>query len=250
MILPIISTHFSLGKSILTLDKPEEQIANNIPTSIFSIAKAHDLKELYVVDNSMSGFLQLIKQAKLSEVNVRFGLKLVVCENLEDKSEESFKTEHKIIVWLKSGLGYPALCKLATKAQTDGFYYIPRIDSHWLDELLTNDLSISIPFYDSFLFNNLMYFNTCIFNYEKYKPTFFRERSELPFDYIIQNALEALKVPIQDTRTVYYYKKEDFKTYMTLKCISKRKILDMPNFDHLSSDCFSFEEYLKQRDSK
>jgi sulfur relay (sulfurtransferase) DsrF/TusC family protein len=52
-IIGLFSSHFSLGKSTLTLDKPEE-IQDNKPISIFSIAKKYELKDIYLVENNFS----------------------------------------------------------------------------------------------------------------------------------------------------------------------------------------------------
>ena len=37
--------------------------------------------------------------------------------------------------------------------------------------------------------------------------------------------------------------KEDFKAYLTFKCINNRSALDKPQFDHMCSHEFSFESW-------
>ena len=44
-------------------------------------------------------------------------------------------------------------------------------------------------------------------------------------------------------RSIYYENKEDFKAYVTFKCINNRTVLENPKFDHLCSDEFSFESW-------
>lgn len=243
--IPIFKSHFSLNSSLLTLE-PAEEIKDNSPISIFSIAKKHGLKDVYIADKSMSGFLQAVSGSHKSGVNLRYGVELTVVANQEQKDEASFKTEHTIIVWLLNSEGYPDLCKLVTCANTGGFYYEPRIDESMLAEYLTDNLAVSVPFYGSFIANNLLKFSTCIFNYERFKPVFFNESSSLPFDTLIQTKLDTLDVELQKVKSVYYYRKSDFQAFMTAKCIGKRTSLDKPNLDHFSSDEFSFESYLEQ----
>jgi len=247
--LPLFTSHFSLNSSILTLE-PAEEIKDNSPVSVFSIAKKHDLKDIFLVEKSMTGFLQATNSAKKSDVNLRFGIKLTMVANQETKDEESFKTEHNIIVWLLNSEGYPDLCKLVTSANTNGFYYIPRIDESYLSKYLTPNLAVSIPFYGSFLANNLLKFSTCLFNYERFNPTFFKEKSNLPFDPIIQRGIDKLKVGAEEVRSIYYYLKKDFPAFMTMKCIGggpgRKATWDSPNQEHFASREFCFESYLEQ----
>ena len=62
-IIPLFKSHYSIGKSILTLEKSAE-ITDSSPISIFSIAKKHDLKEITLVEDSISGFIQAYSYAK------------------------------------------------------------------------------------------------------------------------------------------------------------------------------------------
>src|ERR1019366_9529515 len=153
---------------------------------------------------------------------------------------------HKINVWLLNSDGYSDLCKLVSCANVDGFYYIPRIDEENLSRLLTKNLSVTIPFYDSFLANNLLRFNTCVFNYEKFDPLFFLEDNSLPFDFLIRDKVNSLKVPIQEAKSIFYYKKEDVEAYQVLRCLSKRSTLEKPNLNYFSSDEFCFESYIEK----
>jgi DNA polymerase III alpha subunit len=243
--IPIFKSHFSLNSSLLTLE-PAEEIKDNLPASVFSVAKKHGLKDVYLVDSSMSGFLQAFSGAKKSELNLRYGVELTVVSNIKDKSEESLKTEHTIIVWLLNSEGYPDLCKLVTCANIEGFYYRPRIDEESLAKLLTPNLMVTIPFYGSFLANNSLKFATCVFNYERFNSIFFKEYSNLPFDQVIENKINSLKVSTQPVKTVYYYRKSDFPAFMTVKCIGKRSTWDKPNLDGMASDDFAFETFLEQ----
>src|ERR1700757_118544 len=135
MVIPIFSSHFSFGgNSILTVDEPEknkesgEFLINELkPVSIFSIAKKHNLQDVYIAEKSFSGLVDCYNAAQKTGINLRFGFRVICCADISDKSENSFKSEHRITIWLNDSRGYENLVKLASKAQTDGFYYIPRV---------------------------------------------------------------------------------------------------------------------------
>lgn len=246
--MPIFCSHYSIGRSILTGDEPEE-IVDNSPVSIFSIAKKHNLKEVFIADTNMSGFIQYYKSAEKAKVEFRFGLKLVVCNDLTKKDEESFSSESKVTIWCLNSEGYKDLIKIYSKAATDGFYYIARTDWITLNKQLTENLEITIPFYDSFIHNNKLKNNNCIPSFTK-PPKFHIEDHNLPFDNLLKDfVIEYCKsnnYEMVNSHQVYYYKKEDGISYQTFRCINNRSTLGSPKMDHFSSDEFSFESYLER----
>ena len=61
-VLPLFKSHYSLGRSILSLSPPDEE--GHRPNSIFDLVKEAGLKEFFLVDDSMSGFLQAYVNSK------------------------------------------------------------------------------------------------------------------------------------------------------------------------------------------
>ena len=112
---------------------------------------------------------------------------------------------------------------------------------------------LSIPFYDSFIFNNAMAFNNCIPDFSFTSPVFFIEDNLLPFDKFIQekikNYCSKKKYKIEETKSIYYNKREDFAAYQTYKGICNRSFssgdvgLVNPRLEHCSSKEFSFESW-------
>lgn len=245
-IIPLFKSHYSVGKSILTLEKASE-ISDSNPVSVFSIAKKHNLKEITLVEDSISGFIQAYSYSKDMGIKLIFGLRVTITEDINDKSEASLKKESKIIIFPKNNIGYKKLIKLSTIASSTGFYYVPRLDYATLKENYDDNLMIAIPFYDSFLFNNSLYGHLCIPDLSFFKPIFFVEENSLPFDYIILDKVNLYtkgKYDIQKTQSVFYYEREDFLAYLTFRCINNRTNLNKPNLEHMSSDTFCFENYL------
>src|SRR6056300_41356 len=243
--LPIFKSDFSIGKSILTLNHPKDLEDEEESDSIFSIALENNLSEITLVEDSLAGFLQAHKSSKDLGLKLIFGLRISVSNSKDKDSEKS-----KIIIFAKNDAG----CKLLNKIYS--FAYVELngfIDFDSLKDFFTEDLLIAVPFYDSFIFNNIFNFKSCIPDFSFCTPEFFIEKNNLPFDSILENRV---KLYCKDNnykntlvKSIYYKSKKDFICFQTYKCIciisfSRSRTLESPNFDHLSSDEFSFESYL------
>ena len=75
--LALFKSHYSIGKSILTLKHPEK-VEDGGPDSIFSIAKENNLKEFFLVEDSLVGFLEAKKVSEELNIYLYFGLRLEV----------------------------------------------------------------------------------------------------------------------------------------------------------------------------
>ena len=245
MKLPLFKSHYSIGRSILTLNKAGKSDANG-SDSIIDIAKQFELKHIYLVEDGMTGFLEAHKNCKEENIDLRFGLRMTACADMKTKDEGSRKTEHRINVFALNSDGYFKLIKLHSCAATDGFYYYPRIDFATIHSLWSDkNLLMAIPFYDSFLFNNSLTFQTCVPDFGKIKPFMFLEDNNLPFDYLINKQVnqyaKANDLPIIAAKSIYYKNKADFKAFVAFRCIHDRTTLDKPEQEHMSSDRFCFE---------
>lgn len=242
--LPIFVSHYSLGNSILTLEEAED-INNESPISIFSIAKTHNLQQIHIADRDMGGFLQAYQNANKLNAQLIYGIKIKVCNDRTDKTDESLLTESKVIIWLKNSAAYKDILKIYNDSYKNGFYYTNRTDWKTIQSLWTENLLMSIPFYGSFLFNNLLKFNYQVVpNFGNIQPFLHVEDHGLPFDNLIQDSVDNLAKTSNmnkvDSHTVYYYSPEQFKSYMVFRCIFNRSTFNNPNIDFLASDKFSF----------
>jgi DNA polymerase III alpha subunit len=244
--LPFFKSHYSLGKSILTLAKAGASEPDE-PSSIIDVAKKLELNSIYLIEDSLSGFLEGYKSCEESKLTLRFGLRLTICDDINNKSNESREREHKVIVFLKNSDGYSSLVKISSVACSDGFYYYPRIDFKTLKTLWNeNSLTLGIPFYDSFIFKNNLTYSICIPDFSFCKPIFFLEDNNLPFDFIIKKRVQEFagdKNEIVQAQSIYYENKEDFLPYLTFRCISQRTTLNKPELDHCSSNEFCAQSF-------
>lgn len=249
--IPLFKSHYSIGKSILTLENQEEE-KPDYPSSIISIAKRKKLKTVFLVEDGMSGFLEAYKNCEEEKIKLIFGLRVTVCENAEEKNKESLQKECKYVIIAKNQEGYKRLIKISSAASCEGFYYQPRTDLKTVAKYWdSKDLQLCVPFYDSFLFNNALTFAICFPDFSFTNPVFFLEDNDLPFDHIVKSKVtkycEENNFETLPTKSVYYENRKDFKAYATFRCINNRSTLENPKFDHLCSNEFSFESWKEQQ---
>ena len=122
MTLPIFRSNYSLT-SILTLDQYKKTVDRkaNRADSIFNICSDLGLKDVFIADNNLSGLVEAYENASDAGLNLRFGYRVTVCENIEDKTEASKKTESKLILFAKKD-SFIDLIKLHNISTSDGFY--------------------------------------------------------------------------------------------------------------------------------
>ena len=245
-VLPLFKSHYSIGRSILTLeDDPEEDL---YPDSIIAIAKDNRIKNLYIVEDNMTSFLQAYTNCKKNNIKLRYGLRITITENMNEKNEESRTKNSKFIIFFKNNNGYKNLIKIFSIASKTGFYYEPRIDFRTIKSMWDNqELLLCVPFYDSFIYNNVLRNSLCTPDMDFCKPIFFIENNNLPFDHLIKRkTLEYISennFSFMNTKSIYYKSKLDFKSYLTFRCINSRSCLNKPELEHMSSDDFCFESW-------
>jgi DNA polymerase III alpha subunit len=246
--LALFKSHFSIGKSILTLDDPITHKEGRAD-SIFSIAKENNLKEVVLVEDSLTGFLQAKKVAESMGIQLIFGLRVDMCENSKVNPKESQDSRHKIIIFAKNSNGCILLNKIYSQAFSESFNAVDKkiLKNHWNDE----DLKLAIPFYDSFIFQNTMKFGNCTPNFSFTKPTFLLENNSLPFDLLLRSRVMKYaaenKCETEQAKSIYYKNKKDVSALQTYKCITGRtfgnKTLSKPNLDHFGSNEFCFQSW-------
>ena len=245
-ILPLFKSHYSVGRSILTLKKPEDMIENG-PNSIFNICIENDVPKLVLVDDTMSSFLEAYSNALDLGVELQYGLRLNVNDDYEDKSKDSLSKTCRYIIFPKNTEGFHDLIKIYSFAAKEGFYYQPRIDLKVLKSMWSNkNLALVVPFYDSFIFNNVLMSHNCVPEINFTEPRFLVEDNRLPFDELMRRKVKSFvqdKYEIHESKSIYYSNREDFKSYLTFRCINNRSALEKPRLDHLCSDEFCFQSW-------
>lgn len=252
-IIPLFSTASSRKEGgIFTVEKAGEKLKQKKtrgPVSLCDLAKEENLKRLHLVSSNWIDFMSAHKNLKEIGCDLHFGLKLVICDDMNDKSEASFKTESKVIIWL-AGDGdtdYERLINIFTRAANEGFYYVPRLDWKTLCEMWRDNLLLSLPFYSSFLAKNTLTFSS-IAPTLPVTPLVLREvGQQIPFDFLLESTIEkyakATSAQIQDVKTIYYKEREDAKPWQVWREILERTTHAKPNMEHCCSREFSWASF-------
>ena len=248
--IPLFKSHYSIGRSILTLDPPNTAKSKEAD-SILDLAIINKISPIVLLEDSMSGCLEAYTNFTAAKICFIFGLRLFLVNRMDKKDEESLKQQHKIVIFIKNLNGYKRLVKISSLASIKGFYYEPRIDISNLSSLWSNDdLCLAIPFYDSFIWNNVMYGHICIPDFNFAKPVFFIEDNNLPFDSCISHAVRRFAkddYAVLESKSIYYAKKIDFINYLAFRCINNRTTLNEPEVEHCSSNEFCVESFIEKQ---
>lgn len=250
---PLFKSHFSLGKSILTLEKPSGK-ENTYPVSVFDLAARNNLPSVVLVEDSISGLLQASKNAEELKISLIFGIRIDITDDMEQKDDPSLLKRAKYIIMAKNSEAYKTIVKIWSIASSKGFYYSPSIDFKTLKTLWNENLMLCVPFYDSFLFLNSLCSHCHVPDFDSLgQVTFFTESNELPFDDILLNRVNDYcssnstnHVPSQ---SIFYKSPDDYLAYVAFKCLhnkghSQRATIERPELDHMSSDLFNFDRWL------
>jgi len=246
---PLFKTHYSIGKSILTVNDPSK-VKSGDSDSVIQIALDNNLKKLVLVEDNFHGFLESKKRCEEHNLQLVFGLRLNICNSHSDDK----KKNHKVIIFAKNDNGCKKLYKIYSSAFCD---YEQRLTFKDLKEHWTNNLMMAIPFYDSFLYFNNFSFAEFVPDFSFTKPLFFIENNKLPFDHLLQEVVKQYckkhKYETEDAKTIYYKDKKDFAAYQTFKIICNRSFngrksdLTRPNLDHCGSQEFCMESFLENK---
>ena len=75
--IPLFKSHYSIGRSILTLNSPDD-VKENGPDSVIDICVKNDLEKFFLVEDSMAGFLQAYTNAKENNLHLVYGIRITV----------------------------------------------------------------------------------------------------------------------------------------------------------------------------
>lgn len=249
--IPLFKTTYSIGKSILTLQDPSKAKAGG-PDSVITIAKENNLKAIFLVEDSMIGFIDAHQRCKENDIQLVFGLRLNCCNdrNNEESRKESL---HKIVIMAKNDEGIKHLTQIYSigNRESAGFVDSELLSKHWRED----SLKLCVPFYDSFIYMNHFIGAKCVPDFKFTKPTLFIEDNDLPFDEILTEKVAAFaqrsELRMEQVKSIYYKNREDFEAWQTYKCLcnrsfGKQQSLSNPNLNHCGSDSFcwqAFQEY-------
>lgn len=246
MIIPIFTSDYSIGRSILKI-KPSETEGG--PDDILTIAQNNLLKEVYIVEDNMIGFLDTYKAFHNTDIILHYGVRFNICNDVSDNDE---KNTHKVIVFARDTEGCKSLFNLFSivSCQYNGVMDYNILFKYWDFQ----GLLLAHPFYDSYLYHNTFHFKNCM-------PTqgfisdgiYLYENNKLPHDEIL--GPKVLKQNnVVHVKSIFYKNRVDFMAYQTYRMACNRRVgkktptLSLPNVEHFASDNFCFESYLEENE--
>jgi DNA polymerase III alpha subunit len=249
-ILPVFKSHYSVGRSILSLKEAGTSIPGG-PDSIIDICIEKGIEKPFLVDDSIGSFLEAVDSFGKAEIDFVYGLRISFCENMKIKTKESRFSEWKGVILMNSIDAYESLIEIWNLAATKGFYHEPRLDLESLKKIWSNDLfTFVVPFYDNHFFKNMFTFDghavpvgLSFIN----KIHAFSEDNDLIYDDKIKESFSQTDWEILPAKSIFYNKRVDFKTFLTRKCIAKRSTLEKPNLTNMTSAEFCAESWKEQQ---
>ena len=249
MTIPLFKTHYSIGKSILTLHPPS-RVEEGGSDSAIDIALDSGLDTLVLVEDSMHGFLEAKRRCEENNLQLIFGIRINMCQEYEVEKDKV--PSHKVVVFAKNDKGAQRLYKIYSEVfcDHDGKITEPHFKKHWNKK----ELMLAIPFYDSFIYqNNFKYGANFMHNLKPYDPVFFLENNNLPCDALLRGAVDNFassnKFKTQEVKSIYYRFRKDLVAFQTHKMITNRNFgrkasIKAPQLDGCGSDEFCMESWL------
>ena len=226
----------------MTLNDPEKQKADG-PDSIISIALENGLKEIYLIEDSLTGFLTAFKNCKKHNIQLKFGLRLQVCNSYESVDSST----HRIILFALNDKGFKDINKIYTFANAEKDGVIANAD---LSSRLTDDILLAVPFYDSYIWKNKYTFSNCMPDFLDNKDViYFIENNQLPFDKITSDFIKSkFSDKAVESKTIYYKTRDDFHAWVTYKIacnrnMGKNQSLSAPEIGGCGSKEFCFQSW-------
>ncbi len=246
MVTPVFRSTYSIGKSVLTIDKDSEASGAD---SIIEICLNNGIKDVILVEDNLTSFMKAFKACRDNGLNLMYGVRLTFCNDL---SIEDSSSDHQSIIFARDDEGCRLLNKIYSLAFVEGN---GKIDYASLKTYWDNDhLLFIVPFYDSFIHNNNFFLKNCIPDLNGLNARFWFEDNNLPFDHLLKKKIAQYtngKHNMSQVKTVCYKNKEDVEAFQTYKILCNRGFgrlatLSSPNLNHFGSDEFSMESFNTQ----
>ncbi|MDA8140745.1 MAG: DNA polymerase III subunit alpha [Desulfobacteraceae bacterium] len=215
---------------------------------LLSKCKQYGMGAVAITDHgTMFGVLDFYQEAKKEGIKPIIGCECYVApRTMQDKTTEDSKGIRHLTLLAKDMAGYRNLCKLATAAQMEGFYYKPRIDRAILERHCEGLIALSGclkgGIAQHILAGKMDEGEKAALYYEKLfgKGNFFLEvqQNGLSAQGSVNRGLLALYrklgIPLVATNDCHYLNQADAKAHEVLLCIQTGKT--MQDYDR-----FSFE---------
>ncbi len=223
-------SQFSILQSTASVqDLVEAAAANDMP-AVAMTDHANMMGAFHFVKavNAHNASVASDKESRLKPLKPIIGCEFQVCEDMYDKTVKD--NGYQIVMLAKNKNGYHNLAKMASKAYTDGFYYVPRIDKKLVEQykediiVLTGNLYGEVP---SKILNvgEKQAEEALLWWKEQFKDDLYIEvmrhdqEDEQRANTVLLELAEKHDVAVVATNNTYYIHKEDANAHDILLCV-------------------------------
>lgn len=238
-----VHTQYSLLDGAIRIDSLLEQAA------------AFGMESVAITDHgTMFGVVEFYEKAKKAGIHSVLGCECYVApRTIDDKTPQDAKGLRHLLLLAENQEGYNNLCKLASIAQLQGFYYKPRIDKALLQAHSKGVIAMSaclhgeIPMYiregrmdkaDDAARFYLQTFGEGNFYLEV-------QHNEIDVQEQVNQGLldmsQRLSIPLVATNDCHYLKKPDVRAHDVLLCIQTGKTVHTPGRFKFGTDQLYFK---------
>jgi len=230
---------------------------------LFTKCKEYNMDAVAMTDHgTMFGVAAFVEKAKKNDIKPLVGCEIYVApRTIDKKTQLDRKGLSHLLLLAKDREGYSNLCKMASIAQLEGFYYRPRIDKEILTRFSKGLIGFSaclkgeIP--QKIQANNMnaadeaarFYLN--IFGEENFYLEVQNNGMEVQ-EKVNQGLLDIsqrLSIPLVATNDCHYLSKDDVRAHEVLLCVQTGDTLNNSNRFRFDSDQLYFKSPEEMKES-
>jgi len=219
-------------------------------------ARSFNMPAVAITDHAnLYGVVEFYKTCKEAEIKPIIGCELYTTPNRLEKDTQ----RNHLVLLCKDKTGYNNLIKLVSRANTEGFYYKPRIDRELLEQhhegliALSGCMAGEIP--QLILAGKLAEAEkTAEYYRDLLGEDFYLELQDhgIPEQTAVNRELvqiaDKLKIPLVATNDVHYLEQKDAYIQDVLLCIGTKDVLSNPERFRFDSDQFYFKSPEEMKD--
>ena len=211
-------------------------------SDLFDRIKKYNMDTVAITDHgTMFGVVEFYEAAKKAGVKPILGCELYVApRSMTDRTAKDKKNLCHLVLLAKNLEGYRNLCKLATIAQFEGFYYKPRVDKKSLQKYSSGLIALSACLHGE-IPRRITEGNfddadkAAKFYLDTYgEGNFYLEVQHNKIDlqdkvnHELREMSKRLSIPLVATNDCHYLNREDSRAHEVLLCIQTGKTMNDP----------------------
>jgi DNA polymerase-3 subunit alpha len=238
------------------------------PGALFALAREYKMPAVAMTDHgNMSGAVEFYQKATASGIKPIIGCEIYVAPGSRhektppSRGNPAETSSNHLILLVKNAEGYRNLCKLLTKAYTEGFYYRPRVDKELLGELNEGLIALSACLHGEVShFLNAGLGERAVTAAGELSDIFSDRRFFLELQ---ENGMEEqkkankglldiskrLNIPVVATNDCHYLKREESRVHDILLCIQTGKTVNSQDRMRFATDQFYFKSPLEMQEA-